>query len=336
MSPEQINDPSRVGPPADIWAFGVVAYECLTGARRPSRATRSRRFSTASSLASAPREPRRAAAAAGVRRVVRHGLRPQSAQALLERERRLEAAHRGPRYAEARHVGELPGARPVRARGERRVVVVPGEESTEPTAPTLESKPLLSRTHDDEFESLQRIPLRSVAPPETDADARAAAGARRRPRRGGTLAASGSPPRSSRAQSGRAWSPGARWLPEPSAPAAAANAATAVTAAATVPAVPAVVALPEDDRRRAAIPRDDDGGGSRWSRRLVASTVPRARRRGRRPRSPHPRRGKRQRRCRRLLPQRPSPPAATTNDERHATPPPSATTTGAVNPGSYR
>ncbi len=33
MSPEQINDPSRVGPPADIWAFGVVAYECLTGAR---------------------------------------------------------------------------------------------------------------------------------------------------------------------------------------------------------------------------------------------------------------------------------------------------------------
>jgi serine/threonine protein kinase len=33
MSPEQINDPSHVGPPADIWAFGVVAYECLTGAK---------------------------------------------------------------------------------------------------------------------------------------------------------------------------------------------------------------------------------------------------------------------------------------------------------------
>jgi serine/threonine protein kinase len=31
MSPEQIAMRADIGPPADIWAFGVVAYECLTG-----------------------------------------------------------------------------------------------------------------------------------------------------------------------------------------------------------------------------------------------------------------------------------------------------------------
>jgi serine/threonine-protein kinase len=34
MSPEQVQDVSRLGPAADIWAFGIVAYECLTG-RKP-------------------------------------------------------------------------------------------------------------------------------------------------------------------------------------------------------------------------------------------------------------------------------------------------------------
>lgn len=34
MAPEQIQDATRLGPAADIWAFGIVAYECLTG-RRP-------------------------------------------------------------------------------------------------------------------------------------------------------------------------------------------------------------------------------------------------------------------------------------------------------------
>lgn len=34
MAPEQIEDASHLGPEADIWAFGVVAYECLTG-RKP-------------------------------------------------------------------------------------------------------------------------------------------------------------------------------------------------------------------------------------------------------------------------------------------------------------
>jgi len=31
MSPEQVRDASRVGPPADIWSMGVVWYECLSG-----------------------------------------------------------------------------------------------------------------------------------------------------------------------------------------------------------------------------------------------------------------------------------------------------------------
>lgn len=34
MAPEQVQGAVHVGPAADIWAFGVVAYECLTG-RRP-------------------------------------------------------------------------------------------------------------------------------------------------------------------------------------------------------------------------------------------------------------------------------------------------------------
>jgi len=34
MAPEQVLEPAEVGPAADIWVFGVVAYECLTG-RRP-------------------------------------------------------------------------------------------------------------------------------------------------------------------------------------------------------------------------------------------------------------------------------------------------------------
>jgi serine/threonine-protein kinase len=33
MAPEQIRDPQHVGPAADLWALGVVAYECLTGSR---------------------------------------------------------------------------------------------------------------------------------------------------------------------------------------------------------------------------------------------------------------------------------------------------------------
>jgi serine/threonine-protein kinase len=33
MAPEQVQDAPHVGPAADIWAFGVVAYECLTGYR---------------------------------------------------------------------------------------------------------------------------------------------------------------------------------------------------------------------------------------------------------------------------------------------------------------
>jgi eukaryotic-like serine/threonine-protein kinase len=34
MAPEQVQSNPRLGPEVDLWAFGVVAYECLTG-RRP-------------------------------------------------------------------------------------------------------------------------------------------------------------------------------------------------------------------------------------------------------------------------------------------------------------
>jgi serine/threonine-protein kinase len=33
MAPEQVKSPNDVGPAADVWAMGVVAYECLTGFR---------------------------------------------------------------------------------------------------------------------------------------------------------------------------------------------------------------------------------------------------------------------------------------------------------------
>ena len=234
--------------------------------------------------------------------------------------------------------GSFPGRDLYEHSGERRVVVVPGEESTEPTAPTLESKPLLSRTHDDEFKSLQRIPLRSVAPPETDADARAAAGASassapRRDTRGIWLAAT--------VVAGAVGAGVVAWralAPEPSAPAAAANAATAVTAAATVPAVPAVVALPPKTTAgapqspattTAAAPLEPPApsashGPARPPARTASALSASAA--GQAPAS---------------MPAAATaaavpPPAATTNDERHATPPPSATTTGAVDPGSYR
>jgi len=63
MAPEQVQDSSKVGPAADIWAFGVVAYECLTG-RRPyddvsipmllARIVTCQRPAAASTLASVP------------------------------------------------------------------------------------------------------------------------------------------------------------------------------------------------------------------------------------------------------------------------------------------
>lgn len=31
MSPEQIDDPKRVGPTSDVWSLGVIAYECVVG-----------------------------------------------------------------------------------------------------------------------------------------------------------------------------------------------------------------------------------------------------------------------------------------------------------------
>jgi hypothetical protein len=172
MAPEQVRNPSAVDLKADIWAFGVVAFECLTGrapftgsslpelfARIQASQHPSATFLEASvppafdlwfDVACAP-DPERRFMNASV--------------AWKHLTVALDAEGQG-------RSGSFPGIDPNEVSGKRRVVVVPGEERADASAPTLEGRPgeLLVRTHDDEFHSLRRIPRAaltgaSVAPP---------------------------------------------------------------------------------------------------------------------------------------------------------------------------
>jgi len=182
MSPEQVRNPSDVDLKADIWAFGVVAYECLTGRPPFTGSSLSELFERIQSS--------HRASATFVEPTV-----PPAFDAWFDV---ACASDPGKRFVNAsvawKHLtvaldsrgrdssGSFPGLDSQEPSGERRVVVRPGDERTDATAATLEGEPgeLATRTRDDEFHSLRRIPLavlasapppRPVAPPAAPARA---------------------------------------------------------------------------------------------------------------------------------------------------------------------
>jgi serine/threonine protein kinase len=165
MAPEQIRDPAGVDLRADIWAFGVVAFECLTG-RAPFTAgslpelferiqlghhpnanflesSVPTAFDTWFDIACAPDPAKR------------------FTNASIAWKHLTVALDIGVQDAS----GSFPGLDHFESSGERRVFVMPGQERTDSSAPTLESEragELLARTHDDEFHSLRRIPRAAI------------------------------------------------------------------------------------------------------------------------------------------------------------------------------
>jgi len=194
MAPEQVRNPSQVDLKADIWAFGVVAFECLTG-RSPfhgnTLAELFERIQASQHPSAVFLEPSVPAA---------FDIWFDLACSPDPRKRFINASVAWKQLTVAldadghERSGSFPGLDVHEQSGQRRVVVVPGEERADASAPTLEGEPkeLLSRTHDDGFHSLRRIPraaltsgsVRPPAPaPEVEAvaapAARAAHGTRR-------------------------------------------------------------------------------------------------------------------------------------------------------------
>jgi eukaryotic-like serine/threonine-protein kinase len=170
MSPEQVRNPSGVDLKADIWAFGVVAYECLTG--RPPFAG-----STLAELFERIQSSQHASAS-----FVEPGVPPafdtwfDVACAPDPGKRFMNASVAWKQLTIALDTsgrdssGSFPGLDSAEPSFARSIVVRTGEERTDATAATLEGAPgeLLTRTRDEEFHSLRRIPLAvlaSVPPP---------------------------------------------------------------------------------------------------------------------------------------------------------------------------
>jgi eukaryotic-like serine/threonine-protein kinase len=165
MAPEQVRDPAGVDLRADIWAFGVVAFECLTG-RAPFTGGSLAELFERIQLGHHPNA-----------NFLEPGVPPgfdlwfDIACAPDPGKRFTNASIAWKHLTVALDVGvqdgsgSFPGFDHNESSGERRVVVAPGQERTDSSAPTLESErpgEVLARTHDDEFHSLRRIPRAAI------------------------------------------------------------------------------------------------------------------------------------------------------------------------------
>jgi serine/threonine-protein kinase len=201
MAPEQVRSAADVDLKADIWAFGVVAYECLTG-RPPFTGTSVAELFENIRLAAHPSA---------------HFLVPEVPPAFdlwfdiacsPDRTRRFGTASIAWKRLQLVLTGVEAGdstgsfsggdSIPIRdaheVSGERRVVVVSKEGHADASAPTLEGKAgellsrssnseLLSRSQNSELGTLRRIPVtrRSERPPPPPAAAAAAGDERQAP-----------------------------------------------------------------------------------------------------------------------------------------------------------
>jgi serine/threonine-protein kinase len=190
MAPEQVRNPSEVDLKADIWAFGVVAFECLTGRSPFTGSSLPELFEhiLASHHPSATfLEP---SVPPGFDVWFEIACAPDPARRFMNASvawKQLTVALNSDGQNSS---GSFPGLEAHEQSGQRRVVVVPGEEQTDTSAPTLEGQPgeLLARTHGDEFHSLRRIPRAMLASPSVRPPAPEPA----------ATAPSGSPPRARR------------------------------------------------------------------------------------------------------------------------------------------
>jgi len=173
MAPEQIRNAAEVDLRADIWAFGVVAFQCLTGRVPFNGATLTELFER-----------------------IHGGLHPRAdffeptvppafdiwfdIACAPDPSRRFPLASIAYRQLTVAldvmrgNSGSFPGVLdPHASSGERRVVVVARSQPPDAGAATVDARSaapgeVRSRTHSDEFGSLQRIPIASVdarAPP---------------------------------------------------------------------------------------------------------------------------------------------------------------------------
>jgi eukaryotic-like serine/threonine-protein kinase len=164
MAPEQVRNPSDVDLKADIWAFGVVAFECLTG-RPPflgsSLVELFERIQACDRPSASFIEPSvppgfdawfdMACAPDPTRRFMNASIAWKQLTVALDADRDRS--------------GSFPGLDHHEHSGERRVFVAVGGADGSAATMAGERHELLARTHDDEFHSLRRIPMAALTRP---------------------------------------------------------------------------------------------------------------------------------------------------------------------------